>query len=109
MVSEAAGNCIRASRFCYSTCLDTVAYCVRKGDDYCDESVLRALLAAAELCWRTSESLTESRAAEALECAEACDRAAETCRRFTGDPQFEACADALARCADACRHVHAEG
>lgn len=106
-IRQAISDCLA----CYSTCTETLGYCVERGGALVAPELLRRLRDCAELCWMSADfMLRGSELAERL-CAlaaEAAARCAEACAAIPEDAQLHTCMDVCLRCATACKAVAVE-
>ena len=98
--------CINDCFDCHSTCLETIAYCLKKGGEYAEESHIFLLQDCSEIC-EASGNFT-IRGSDFYEkvcemCVEICEACAIDCDKFKDDLPMKACAIACWRCADSCR------
>jgi hypothetical protein len=102
-MEQCAIDCVN----CYSVCLRTIQYCLRKKGTYAEADSINELMNCVEICQTTenfilgSNSDISSRVCEL--CAEICDRCAISCEKFGDDAQMQACAEISRRCANSCR------
>lgn len=103
-VRQAISDCLA----CYSTCTETLGYCVEKGGVLVAPELLRRLRDCAELCRVSADfmlrgsELAQRLCALSAEAATAC---AQACAAIAADAQLHACQDACLRCATSCKKV----
>jgi hypothetical protein len=108
MSPDAAVAEVDECRRCQDVCLETVTHALRRGGRYAEEELIGALLDATDVCRTSIDFLRRGsplRGRTCAVCAEICERAAEACETFPGDPVMRACAEACRRCAAACREI----
>ena len=97
--------CINDCFDCHSTCLETMAYCLRKGGRHADETHIELLQDCAEICQMGGNFMlrnSEFHAQLCELCANVCESCADECDRFGDDLQMRACAETCRRCAESC-------
>jgi hypothetical protein len=99
-------RCVDECERCHRVCLHTaMAYSLEQGGAHVEPSHLRLMLACAELCRATADSvLAAFDTSEALSvlCATICTQCAESCARVG---ELDECCEACRTCAEACRAV----
>jgi hypothetical protein len=99
-------------RACRRACLDAVRWALDDDGPTLDDAHIGVLLDGAEVCettirFRRRNSTLHPRMCAA--CVEVCERCAELCRAFAGDPVMRACGEACRRCADVCQQLAGAG
>jgi hypothetical protein len=101
-------NCIQNCLDCHSICLNTITYCLQKGNRHAEAAHIQLLLDCAEICETSANfmlRISDLHTRSCGVCAEVCDRCAQDCDRFQDDTQMKACADMCRRCAESCRQI----
>lgn len=108
-ISPQVRACIKATSECYTVCTETLSYSLDGGGHLFDQQHLRLLIDCCEVCQTTQNTLLRSSEVGTMMsavCAEACEKAAESCRRVDGsDEQLIACAEVCDHTADCCRQL----
>jgi hypothetical protein len=99
-------RCVDECERCHRICLRTaMADSLEQGGEHVEPAHLRLMLACAELCRATADSVLAAfdtwEALSAL-CAKVCTQCAESCERVG---ELEECGEACRVCAQACRAV----
>lgn len=103
-------KCINDCLGCYSTCLETVAYCTQKGGKHVAAEHMALLLDCAEACQTAANFMcrgSQLHGRYCAVCAEVGQRCADSCARFGDDAQMKTCAEACRRCAESCQRMAA--
>jgi hypothetical protein len=93
---------VQISLECYRLCLQTVSYCLQKGDRYLDEKNLRLLFQCADTCNNSISRLirgSDLQAASGGLDDSIHERCAAICEEFSDDPQMVRLAELCRRCA----------
>lgn len=92
--------CLETSR----SCLRTLRYCLKWGGPLSESDQLLSLLDCAQACGALADALRDGRDAAPwlAGCAEACERCARACDRFS-DLELRECAQMCRYCAPVCR------
>jgi len=105
--------CIQNCLDCYRACLQTLAYCARRGGPHADPDHLRLMTDCAEICQTSANFMLRGSAMHrhtCRACAEVCEACAADCERMAADdPRMKACADTCRHCAASCRQMAAAG
>ena len=103
-------ECIDACVDCARVCAETLTYCLSKGGEHVRPEHLKALQDCVDICAtdaafmvRGSEHHTELCGV----CADVCQACAVSCEGFGNDAQMKACAEACRRAAESCRKMSA--
>jgi hypothetical protein len=102
-------RCAEWTSDCYSSCSQTLIYCLDAGGELAEPDHLRVLIDCAEICQCSQNSLLRrSKLSQLLATVaiEACEKCAESCRALDGsDDQLDSCADTCLQCAESCREL----
>jgi hypothetical protein len=108
-ISREMRECIEAASDCYTACASTLSYSLDAGGALSEGSHLRALIDCCEVCQTTQNTLLRASSLStmlAAVCAEACEKAAASCRGVDeSDEQLAACAEVCDQAAECCRQV----
>ncbi len=107
-VSQEMQKCIQNCLDCHSICLNTVIYCLQKGENHAEPSHIRLLSDCAEICQTSANFMlrgSELHTRTCGVCAELCERCARDCEHMGNDAQMKTCADMCYRCAESCRQM----
>jgi hypothetical protein len=107
-INTEAQKCIDACIDAYSCCEQTVAHCLKQGDQYADMMMVGPLMdcvdvarACADMTMRQSPHATEM----AATCARVAEMCAEACMTMNSDSVMKRCGGICRTCAEACRSV----
>ncbi|HYX88494.1 MAG TPA: four-helix bundle copper-binding protein [Gaiellaceae bacterium] len=108
-ITPAIRRCVEAASDCYTVCTETLTHSLDDGGDLSEPRHIRLLIDCGEISQTTQNVLlrgSELTLMLVAVCAEACEKAAESCRQLDGsDEQLELCAETCMRCADSCREL----
>ena len=108
-LSAETRRCIESTSNTYTSCTETLTYCIDAGGDLAEPEHLRLLLDCAEICQTAQNTLLRGSGLSQLlatVCIEACEKCAESCRALNGsDEQLESCAETCLLCAEYCREL----
>ncbi len=113
LLSQEAKNCVRLCVHCYSTCTESIHYCLTEGGMHAEALHISRLLLCAETCQLAARSILLRASEQAEFCAltaKICQSCAEDSGAMDGE-WMQSCAEACRRCAEACasmgRHLSA--
>jgi len=113
MIDEVMRACIDDCHDCKSACMETVNHCLTQGGKHADADHIRTMLDCAEACDLAANfMLRDSEMHERVcgMCAELCDRCAESCERIDpNDETMRRCIDSCRHCAESCREMAGAG
>ncbi len=102
-------RCIEAASDCYTSCTETLTYCLDAGGELAEPEHLRLLLDCAEICQTSQNTLLRGSGLSQLLATvsiEACEKCAESCRALVGSgEQLAGCAEVCMHCAECCREL----
>jgi hypothetical protein len=102
-------RCIEALSECYTSCTETLTYCLDVGNELADPEHLRLLIDCAEISQTGQNTLLRGSGLSQLLATvsiEACEKCAASCRALdASDDQLESCAETCLRCAGYCREL----
>ena len=104
-------ECIRRCQQCHDACLESVVYCLETGGEHASHPHIALLLDCAQACQTAADSMLRSSDAHGdlcRACAIVVARCAESCERLSDDQQMQACARTCRRCEQSCADVAAE-
>jgi hypothetical protein len=108
-ISTDVRHCVEAFSDCYTSCTETLTYCLDVGGALADPEHLRLLIDCAEICQTGQNTLLRGSGLSQLLAtvgAEACEKCADSCRALDGsDEQLESCAEMCLHCAGTCREL----
>jgi hypothetical protein len=92
---------------CYTTCTETLSYCLEQGGEHVEAPHVTLLQDCIEICRTSADFLLRGSSLHATTCAacaEICERCAEDCARIGGE-EMDRCAEVCRRCAESCRQM----
>lgn len=98
-------ECARTCDDCRTVCLETIAYCLRKGGAHADARHVQLLMDCADMCATAAALMhrgSEQHGQACAACAAISEACALSCEAIRNDPQMKACAEACRRCAESC-------
>lgn len=104
-------DCTRRCQQCHDACLESIVYCLQTGGAYAARSHIALLLDCAQACQTAADSMLRGSDAHGelcRACAAVAARCAESCERLGDDQQVQACARTCRRCVEACAPLPAE-
>jgi len=108
ITSSEVQDCIRSCLDCYSTCQETLNYCLQMAGKHSELSHIRLLMDCVEICETNASYMLRNSdlyMSTCSVCAEVCDGAAESCEQFESDPRMAVAAEQCRRTADLCDRV----
>ncbi len=93
---------------CESSCLESINYCMHKGEKHAEASHLGLLLDCARACGISADyMLRESPFHSEMcgTCADVCEDCAKSCGQFKNDEQMKDCEEKCRACAASCRRM----
>ena len=104
--SEQMLVCIQNCQDCHRACLQTFAWCLKRGGRYADPDLLRNLLDCADICLTSATFMiraSDLHVHTCAACAAVCQHCADACAALADEPRMRAVADTCQHCADSCR------
>lgn len=107
--SQGMGEAILEALDSYRTCVETIAYCLKKGGRFVDSDHMQILKDCSDVCTITAgfllrNSQFHNQVCEL--CAEICEKCAASCEAIDPvDTQLKACAEVCRKCAKSCRKI----
>lgn len=102
-------TCVTECLECHRVCMETLAYSLRKGNDYADADHVQLLLDCSQICLTAVGFMTRDSGAVHQICEIAgylCEKAAVNCERWADtDPKMKQCMDECRRCGECCRKI----
>ena len=98
-------ECIRRCQQCHDACLESVVHCLETGGQHASPSHIALLLDCAQACQTAADSMlrdSEAHGELCSACAAVAEQCAGSCERLGDDQQMQACARTCRRCVDAC-------
>ena len=98
--------CIQNCQDCHRACLQTFAYCLKRGGGHAGAELLRNLLDCGDICSTSAAFMIRASDLHphvCAACAAVCDQCAEQCADIGDDSRMNALADTCRHCADSCR------
>lgn len=101
--------CIPECLECHRICMETLTYCLRKGEDYAEADHVHLLLDCSQICltavdFMTRDSDVVSQISEIA--AYLCEKTAVSCERWgDSDSQMKRCMEVCRRCGECCRKI----
>lgn len=98
-------ECIEACQLCHDTCETTLKYCLDQGGAHAAADHIRTLKDCVESCAKcvtAMQDMSPSVGAVCRECAERCNRCADSCVAFGEDATMQRCAEVCRACAQTC-------
>ena len=108
--SEQMLVCIQNCQDCHRACLQTFAYCLKRGGGHAEPELLRNLLDCGDICLTSASFMiraSDLHAHVCAACAVVCQQCAEECAALGDDPRMKALSDTCRHCADSCRAMAA--
>lgn len=105
-------ECIDNCTECHRVCLETLAYCLKKGGAHAEATHILTLIDCADACTLSADFMLRGSTLHSRSCAlcaEACERCAASCEKFANDARMKACADICRRCAKSCHEMAGHG
>jgi hypothetical protein len=110
---DAMDDCIEACLQCHVVTTMTAQYCLAKGGDLSDVSMVGVLLDCAEISQTSANFMLRGSPFHTLTCgacAEICRTTAEACRQMaSNDEHLTHCAEVCEHCAEHCAMMEQEG
>lgn len=103
--SPAMNDCIDNCTRCHAICLETINYCLTKGDKHANAQHIALLSACADICATSADTMLRGASAHAATCgacAEICRQCAASCDSMDDDADMKRCADMCRRCSESC-------
>ena len=100
--SPEMNQCIANCTECHALCIETIRYCLAKGD--AAEHHITLLAACADICRTSADTMlrgADVHSYTCAACASICEQCADSCSRI-GDPEMIKCSEACRRCAESC-------
>jgi hypothetical protein len=101
--------CIPEGLECHQVCMETLTYCLHKGEDYAEASHLQLLLDCSQICLTAVDFMTRGsdivcRISEIA--AYICERTATSCERWADtDETMKRCRDVCRQAGESCRKI----
>ena len=105
-MEECIDNCTR----CHAICIETISYCLDKGDRHAEADHLNLMAVCADICATSADAMLRGAAVHTATCgacAEVCRQCAESCERMGDDADMRRCAEACRTCAESCARMAA--
>jgi len=94
---------------CQHSCEQTLAYCLKRGEEYSESARIEALIDCAELCGLCVSFMGRESGLHPLvchTCAAACFTCAQSCAELSGnDERMQHCAEVCRQCAEICDNI----
>ena len=106
--SEQMLVCIQNCQDCYRACLQTFAYCLKRGGRHAAAELLRGLLDCADICLTSAGFMirnSDLHAPVCAACADVCQSCSARCADLGDDRRMKALTDTCAHCAESCREM----
>jgi hypothetical protein len=103
--TQAMNECIDNCTLCHAICLETINYCLGKGDMHGLFEDIALLATCADICATSASTMLRGAAIHPVicaACAEVCRQCVDACAQVGDDAQMQRCAEACRRCAESC-------